>query len=245
MKRVLSLILLLFIIFPLVSCNLNDGSKPNKNEELVVTEDNVIETQVELKDTSTTNEGRQTDRVVYNEHDLSKNLLLQFLHDEIPIVNYNNEGDVVYYSDLVDVNENLETSKFFIVDMDGNGNDEYGYFHHPMLDIIKYNEEKEYFELWISVKSQQRPIGNGKMYAITTSQPIIYEYYLYDENANLIESSYYRTGEEYDKEKEVPYKVYEINDKYVSEETWNVETEYLFNLIEEAPKPLGYQELLE
>lgn len=129
--------------------------------------------------------------------------------------------------------------------MDGDGINEFGYYRYPMLDIIKYDKEDDNFELWISVKSQQRLIGEGEMYAIITSQPIIYEYYQYDEDANLVESDYYRTGEEFDKDNETVTVIYEVNGENVSLEEWNNETEYFFARKEAAPIPLTYQELFE
>lgn len=245
MKKTLCLILFLLVVFLLVSCSQKGEIRPSKDDKQIVTKDIEDETHVKTNIVSNIKDDNFLDRLVYNENDSNKNLLLQFLHDEMLIVNYADKGDAFYYSDLVDENENMEYSKYFIVDMDGDGNEEFGYFHHSVLDIIKYNEGKEYFELWISVKSQQRPIGNGEMYAIITSQPIIYEYYLYDEKANLMESCYYRIGEKYNKEKDATYMVYEINGESVSEERWNLETEYFFKLKEEAPKAISYQELLE
>lgn len=172
-----------------------------------------------------------------------KNLLLMFLNDKIPVKDYYEIGKEAYYSEIVNEEVAIDEANFYIVDMDGDGDDEFCYFAHSMLDIIKYNQDAECFELWLSVKSQQRPIGNGEMYAVATSQPIIYEYFIYNENAELVESIYYRTGEEYNKELENVTIIYEIDGKIVTEEEWFAKTKIFFEQKENAPGAIPYQEL--
>ncbi len=241
MKKILYIIILIFVLISFVACKEETDAVSTHDESLEEKSisdynNNEIGREVEEKDSKVN---------LYNELDSSKNLLLKFLHDEVPIVNYPEEGDMKYYSDISDENISLEDSKFYIVDMDGDGINEFGYYRYPMLDIIKYDQEDDTFELCISVKSQQRPIGEGEMYAIITSQPIIYEYYLYDEDANLVERDYYRTGEVIDKDNKTVIVIYEINGENVSLEEWNNETEYFFARKEAAPSPLTYQELFE
>lgn len=237
MKKILCVSILIFVIFTFVACDGKTGVV-STNDELIKEKSISDEEVIEIEETD-------SQANVYNELDSSKKLLLRFLNDEVPIVNYLENGDRKYYSDISDVNISLEDSKFYIVDMDGDGTNEFGYYRYPMLDIIKYDKEDDNFELWISVKSQQRPIGEGEMYAIITSQPIIYEYYQYDKDANLVESDYYRSGEEIDKENETVTLIYEVNGENVSLEEWNNETEYFFTRKDSAPNPLTYQELFK
>lgn len=244
MKKYLIILISLLMLLALMACSEQKGNLVTSGEP----EQSTYEDNSENRNLNNTeplvNDTKLTD-IIYNENDSSKNLLLRFLNDELPIVNYKGASDKLFYSDISDPNIKLEESEFFIVDMDGDGKDEYGFFIHPMLEIIKYDDEKEQFELWLSVKSQQRPIGKGEMYAIITGQPIIYEYYKYDADANLLESQYYTIGEEVNKENNTSSTIYRVNGINVTEEEWNNQTKQFFNLKELAPNPIGYEQLYE
>lgn len=240
MRKYLTTLIILLMLFALMACleqngNLVTADEPeqsayNDNSE------NANNTEPLVSDTKLTDG-------VYNEDDSSKNLLLRFLNDELPIVNYKGASNKLFYSDIADPNIRLEESKFFIVDMDGDGKDEYGFCIHPMLEIIKYDDEKEQFEVWISIKSQQRPIGDGEMYAIITGQPMIYEYYKYDTDANLLESQYYTIDEEVDEENNTSSIIYSVNGNNVTEEVWRNQTNKFFRLKDLAPNPIEYEQL--
>lgn len=242
MKKILYSIILIVVLITLVACK--------EQTNVVSTHDESIDKKSITDDDNNDEVGTDDEEAdskvnIYNVHDSSKNLLLRFLHDEVPIIDYSEEGETKYYSDIADENISLEDSKFYIIDMDGDDTNEFGYYRYPVLEIIKYDKEDDKFDLWISVKSQQRPIGKGEMYAIITGQPITYEYYQYDKDAKLLESDYYRTGEVFDKDNETATVIYEINGKNVPIEEWNNETEYFYTRKEAAPNPLTYQELFE
>ena len=237
----------------IVACNSREPgidiqASSSINQEVVMSEediskdDNESQTDFELRE-----------RNEYNKNDYDKNLLLQFLHDEIPIINYQQEGRTVYFSDLRNdspisyIPEDTLGSVFdyfYIVDMDGDKKPEFAFCPPGGRDLIKYNEEIGCFELWLSETYHHYPIGDGQIYVILPTQPMVYVYEKYDEYANLIDSKVFSIGEEYSKEKNESYMVYEIDSIPVSENEWYNETAYLFELIENAPKALQYQDLL-
>lgn len=242
MKKTVYIILTFLLITLLVGCN--NGSDLSGTSADLVQEENVNYNNT-TNEVAVSVENEESQKNVTIESDSSKCLLLSFINNEIPLVDYPKIGDVKYYNDISDSNISLDESTFYVLDVDGDGVDEYGYYYYPMLNIIKYNKVNDDFELWLSVDSKQRPIGNGELISIITSQPIIYEYYKYDEGANMVESIYYRTGEEVDEETGEVKVIYEINGESVSEEVWISETEYFFLRKDKAPNPLTYQELFE
>ncbi len=240
MRKYLITLIIPLMLFVLMACSEQNGNPVTSDKpEQSIYNDNSENANI----TEPLVSGTKLTAGVYNEEGSSKNFLLGFLNDEIPIVNYKGASKKLFYSDIADPNIRLEESKFFIVDMDGDEKDEYGFFIHPMLEIIKYNDEKERFEVWISVKSQQRPIGDGEMYAIITGQPIIYEYYKYDADANLLESQYYTIGEEVDEENNTSSTIYSVNGNNVTEEEWHNQTNKFFSLKVLAPNPIKYEQL--
>ena len=100
----------------------------------------------------------------YNKYNPDKNLFLQFLNDEIPLVGHDELEGTIYFSDFNMYELNDDEERFYIVDMNGDGNPEFGYIHVGMLYMLRYNEEKDCFELWLAETQRQRPLGNGKMY---------------------------------------------------------------------------------
>lgn len=182
------------------------------------------------------------DKHIYNSTDADKNLLLQFLNDEIPIINYIESGEkkTVYYSEL-----DSGYDYFYIVDMDGDGKKEFCIFITAETLIIKYNEQKESFEVWLRTRIQEKPIGNGKTYAIDSHTDTGYSYYEYDENGELIEEKYYSIGRIYDENNDEGTMQYLIGTKVVSKEEWEEETAYLFDMMEAAPSALTYDDLLK
>jgi hypothetical protein len=185
------------------------------------------------------------ERHVYNANDTDKNLLLQFLNDEVPIINYEEEGKIVYFSDLdTDGIGPLDRKRYHIVDMDGDGRQDFCFTYPASRDVIRYNEKMECFELWLSELNKQFPIGNKQMYFAMFNTITIYSYLRYDEFANLLEERVYSVREDYDKEKDEHYTVYEIDFEPVSESEWKEATAYFFELKESAPEALSYQDLL-
>lgn len=191
-----------------------------------------------IKDTEFT----PRDKHVYNSADADKNLLLQFLNDELPIINYIESGEkkTVYYSQL-----DGGYDYFYIVDMDGDGKKEFCIFITAENLIIKYNEQKECFEVWLRTRIQEKPIGDGKAYAIDAHTDTRYSYYEYDENGNLIVEKYYSIGRIYDEDSDEGNMQYLIGTEVVSKEEWEKETAYLFDMMESAPPALTYDDLLK
>ena len=191
--------------------------------------------------TESTTAPKPRERHEYNKHNPDKNLFLQFLHGEIPFVTLGSYGGVHYFSDTNEIRDENE-QRFYIIDMDGDGKPELGciYPELTMMSIIRYNEEKDCFEEWLSGRHQQIPLGNGQMHEYKYfATATAYSYDLYDKNANLIKSVSYITGERY------PYDTtyYQIDFVDVTEEEWKAESAFLFELIENAPKPMSYKEL--
>jgi len=188
--------------------------------------------------TENTTAPKPRERHEYNKHNPDKNLFLQFLHDEIPVVNMDGSEKTFYFSDLSEVADE-DRKIFYIVDMDGDGKPELccKYQELAAINIMRYNEEKDCFDLWLSGLSQQFPLGNGEMYIIGNSWT---SYHLYDENANLIEEIVYSFNRGPDVKFWIDKNGFQ---KEVAEDDWNSESAWLFELIENAPKPISYKEL--
>jgi len=177
----------------------------------------------------------------YNSNDPNKNLFLQFLHDEIPVTNYGEDNKALFFSDIDSAKIEKEDKRFFIVDMDGDGKPELCYLYPAMLDIVRYNEETECFELWLSEGQHQRPLGEGQMWEHTSlMSAFVDSYFLYDEHANLLKSISYGMGA-----KDLDTNYYQIDGVDVTEGEWRTASAWLLKLIENAPEPLSLNELYE
>lgn len=174
------------------------------------------------------------ERHTYNASDPDKNLFLQFINDEIPLINYEGKG-VVYYSEL-----NAYEDIYCIVDMDGDGKNEFCFNTVVTNNVIKYNEEKQCFEIWTQTGFHVRPIGNGKMYELPQHIDFIYTEYYYDRKGKLLKGRSYAMWR-YNEDKIK----YEIAGREVSKEEWEKATAEYFEAIENAPPTLTYEQLLE
>lgn len=185
-------------------------------------------------------------------------LFLQFLNNEIPIIrneqwewdwNLNNL-DRVYYSDISDRVENYHGddiySIFYIVDMDGDGNSEFCFYSRALLYIIKYDEDNGVFNLWLTGSTNQKPLGNGYLYYYSGNLTIIHAYEMYDKNANLVRNKIFTSEfDYYDEETDTVHNKYTIDWEVVSESEWHEEIAFLFELRDNGPRPLSYQDLLD
>lgn len=175
------------------------------------------------------------ERHTYNASDPDKNLFLQFINDEIPLINYEGKG-VVYYSEL-----NAYEDIYCIVDMDGDGINEFCFNTVVTNNVIKYNEEKQCFEIWTRARFHARPIGNGRMYEMPQNIDLMYRDYSYDKNGNLVKEKLYTIWDPgTDK---VQYTL--DGRREVSKEEWEKATAEYFEAIENAPPTLTYEQLLE
>lgn len=252
MKKQIFIVAFLIFIINVAGCGSDkDNITSGKISKGYCTKIDIL---LEIYENSKMEEVQARERHVYNTSNPDKNLFLQFLHDEIPIIHYPYgwiEGETIYktlyFSEIKD--EFGSFPEFYMVDMDGDGRQEYCFGVPALLNTIKYNEELGCFEIWLQERNQQKPIGNGQMYSKDFHTDTGYGYYLYDENANLIEYKLYTitpmsdgNGGEY-----IKYSIWDEEKgifNVVTEEAWNEETEFLFKLIDDAPKPMSYEELL-
>lgn len=169
-------------------------------------------------------------RHIYNENSYEKNLLLQFLHDEIPLED--STGKLVYFSEFSEKGGLY----YYIVDMDGDGQPEYSYWETGGNTFIRYMKDKGCFEVWLCARTDCYPIGNGVMIDLVANTSSWYTYMVYDSEANLIKETTYMYGWDGCKK---------IDGAEVTEEEWNKETEYLFEAYRNRPQPFSYEELYE
>jgi len=235
MKRVIPLLMIAFFL-PLCGC---------KREEPAPTLEPVPSTTLATTTTQSTTESTTApeprERHEYNKHNPDKNLFLQYLNDEIPLV-FDAAGNKAHYFSYGSDDAETSEMRFYIVDMDGDGKPEFCYRYHSSFDIIRYNEEKSYFELWFSGRQQCTPLGNGKIHEHFSSANMFADsYQTYDNAGNLIESITLSRGvrppsvEDY----------FAIDYVDVTEEEWSAADARMRKLFENAPKALSYQELLD
>ncbi|MEH2957284.1 hypothetical protein [Candidatus Merdisoma sp. JLR.KK006] len=258
MNRVILIIVLLIFSIKATGCVPDkSGTALSKMNKGCYVE---IDALLEMNESNCTSENDRIDdtqvkeRHIYNENNPDKNLFLQFLHDEIPITHYPYEWiegttiyKTLYFSEIID--EFGFYPELYMVDMDGDGIQEYCFRIVALLNTIKYNEELGCFEIWLQEREQQKPIGNGQMYSKDFHTDTRYGYYLYDKNANLIEYKLYTVTPMSDGNggECVKYSIWDEEKgvfDVVTEEVWNKETKFLFELIDHASKPMSYEELL-
>ena len=250
MKNQNLIILLLVIVLSLIGCS---------HEEVKIVSGGVaLFDKVEIQNLEEPKpEARE--RHIYNKNDEQKNRFLQFLNDEIPIVEYNvykYPSETVYASEIYmgDSEGNLMPDMYYVLDMDRDGEDEFCFYSLMVLNIIKYDHEREVFTLWKYFDWKYKPLREGEMYAIVDGDFVpakrswIYETYDKDGNS-LITNLYSMIWEE---DKEVQYAIRENMGKeddsghqIVSEEEWLERRAYLIDLIEDAPEWITYEDLLE
>lgn len=169
-------------------------------------------------------------RHIYNANSYEKNLLLQFLHDEIPLED--STGKLVYFSEYSEHGGLY----YYIVDVDGDGQLDYSYWETGGNTFIRYMKEKGRFEVWLCTRTDCYPIGNGVMIDVVANTSSWYTYMVYDSEANLVKETTYMEGWDGCKK---------IDGVEVTEEEWDRQTEFLFEAYENRPQPLSYEELYE
>jgi len=169
-------------------------------------------------------------RHIYNANSYEKNLLLQFLHDEIPLED--STGKLVYFSEYSEHGGLY----YYIVDVDGDGQLDYSYWETGGNTFIRYMKEKGCFEVWLCTRTDCYPIGNGVMIDVVANTSSWYTYMVYDSEANLVKETTYMEGWDGCKK---------IDGVEVTEEEWDRQTEFLFEAYENRPQPLSYEELYE
>ena len=250
MKRQRLIILLLVIVLSLIGCS--------HEEVKIVSGGAALFDKVEIQNLEEAKpEARE--RHIYNKNDEQKNRFLQFLNDEIPIVDYdvdNYPPETVYASEIfLDVRErNCMPNMYYVLDMDGDGEDEFCFYSWLVLNIIKYDHEREVFTLWKYVDWRNKPLRTGEMYAVYNAEHVpatkSWVYKSYDRDGNTLELNIYSmilTGEDTRE-----YEIWENTGnnmdaliEVVSEEEWLERRAYLIDLIEDAPEWITYEDLLE
>ena len=199
------------------------------------------------------------ERHIYNKNDEQKNRFLQFLNDEIPIVDYDVDNyplETVYASEIYmgDSEGNLMPDMYYVLDMDRDGEDEFCFYSLMVLNIIKYDHDREVFTLWKDVDWKYKPLREGEMYAAYNGEHVPptreWIYKSYDRDGNTLELNMYSiilTGEDTRE-----YEIWENTGnnmdaliEVVSEEEWLERRAYLIDLIEDAPEWITYEDLLE
>lgn len=194
-------------------------------------------------------------RNVYNPYDSDKNLFLQFLNNEIPLID-NREGTmrVLFFEDLLEeTTSQTEASGYYIVDITGDGAKDFCVVIQPLIFIFTYDENTGFFRLWMVERSQQCPLENRQMYSCDVHTQIIWSHHFLDETGEVIyEISYvsepYVYMESVDSWR-VNYSITteregEVTTEQVSEQVWRENVQKLWNLIEQAPPLLQYEDLL-
>ena len=236
MQKKLFLILLALLLLPLSACK-NTDDISNYTDETTVHAEYSFEEMDSFLDIP-------KERHTYNAEDSDKNLFLQFLHDEIPIVDYMYEGNIAYYSDIRSIGD-TDFKQFYIVDMTGNGKMDFCFFDTGVREIIVYDEQREVFTVWLTMRSQQYPLGNGKTFSIDEHMELKYGYQVYDEHVGLIAEHLYmqEIGVEPTNYRHWIFSQEADNFEPVSENEWNEAIAFLFELIENKPEPLSFSEL--
>ena len=154
---------------------------------------------------------------------ITREKFLEFLLDEFPLAGQNQD-------------------EFLIFDLDGDGEDEFFYFHSAFCYVFRYNKDKKGFEPWLTTRRRQLPAGNSQMYEIASSGSFTaYSYLKYDTNAKLIDEINYTVLHD---GPDISYwtDFGKAAEKEITEEEWHAASAWLFELIEHAPKPISYQE---
>ena len=250
MKNQNFIILLLIIVLSLTGCS--------HEEVKIVSGGAALFDKVEIQNLEEAKpEARE--RHIYNKNDEQKNRFLQFLNDEIPLVDYdvdNYPPETVYASEIfLDVHErNCMPNIYYVLDMDGDGEDEFCFYSWLVLNIIKYDHEREVFTLWKYDDWRYKPLREGEMYAAYNGEHVPptreWIYKSYDRDGNTLELNIYSmilTGEDTRE-----YEIWENTGnnmdaliEVVSEEEWLERRAYLIDLIEDAPECIAYEDLLE
>lgn len=250
MKRQRIIILLLVIVLSLTGCS--------HEEVKIVSGGAALFDKVEIQNFEEAKpEARE--RHIYNKNDEQKNRFLQFLNDEIPLVDYdvdNYPPETVYASEIfLDVHErNCMPNMYYVLDMDGDGEDEFCFYSWLILNIIKYDHKREVFTLWKYDDWRYKPLREGEMYAAYNGEHVPptreWIYKSYDREGNTLELNIYSmilTGEDTRE-----YEIWENTGnnmdaliEVVSEEEWLERRAYLIDLIEDAPEWITYEDLLE
>ncbi|MCH5280643.1 MAG: hypothetical protein J1E61_04175 [Lachnospiraceae bacterium] len=87
------------------------------------------------------------ERHIYNVSDPDKNLFLQFINDEIPLLDFSGKG-IVYFSEV-----EAERDTFYIIDVDEDGKNEFGFRTTERNILIKYDEADHCFKVWLQTES--------------------------------------------------------------------------------------------
>lgn len=138
-------------------------------------------------------------RVLDAEYDADKNLLLQFVNNEIPLIeNREKKIHILYLEELLkEYTSRTEASGYYILDITGDGKKDFCVVIQPLIFIFTYDENTKFFQLWAVERSQQIPLENRQMFSCDVHTQTIWTHYFMDQNGEMIYSVSYQ-AEPYD-----------------------------------------------
>lgn len=183
------------------------------------------------------------ERTTHNENDIEKDRLLAFLNNEVPVVEYplGEPGVSLYYGDICDeVSEEKQDEPCYgIMDVTGNGENEYIFYNGNTAVCMTYDEEKEQFGcLLFSDTVDTFFLGKGQVMSYHPGETNIYTYSVYDERGGLTESRQFAITLT-----ETP--VITIDGEPVTEDTWKEEFDWIMDLYHTRPEIITFEELLK
>lgn len=182
------------------------------------------------------------ERTLHNADDMEKDRFLAFLNDEIPVANYpsGEQGVVLYYGDFRDKAwENPQDEPCYgIMDVTGDGENEYVFYNGDTAVCMAYDEETEQFDcLFLWDTRQTFWLGQGRVLCFSPGETNVYTYLVYDEGT-LTESKKFAITLAEDA-------VIRIDDEDVTEERWKEEFDWIMDLYHTRPAMLTLEELLQ
>lgn len=191
---------------------------------------------------------------IYNKYDADKNLLLQFVNNEIPLIESREKKiHILCLEELLkEYTSRTEASGYYILDITGDGKKDFCVVIQPLIFIFTYDENTKFFQLWAVERSQQIPLENRQMFSCDVHTQTIWTHYFMNQNGEMIYSVSYQ-AEPYDyMESEGSWQVNysittgkqgEVTTEQVSQQAWTESVQELLHLAEQAPPLLQYDDL--
>lgn len=180
------------------------------------------------------------ERTLHNADDAEKDRFLAFFNDEIPVADYpfSEQGVVLYYGDFKDKEWVISQEEPFcgIMDVTGDGENEYVFYNGDTAVCMAYDEQKEQFNcLFLWNTRQTFWLGQGQVLCFLPGETNIYTYLVYDEGV-LTETKKFSVTLAEDA-------VIRIDDEEVTEEQWKEEFDWIMDLYHTRPAMMTMEEL--
>lgn len=221
---------------------------PQAAEEETTLRVSVEETQTEQK----TQDEQQTkpfiqsvtqpnERTTHHETDVEKDRLLAFLHNELSLRGYPyaEPGTSLYYGDIEEVpaEEKKGIPCYQIMDVTGNGTNEYVFYLEDTAVCMAYNEADEQFScLWTSDTNDAFFLGDGQILIFAPGKPNCYTYLVINEDGDVTERREFSITLD-----DKPLIL--IDGKEVTEDTWKEEFDWIMDLYHTRVKPMTLENL--